>query len=945
MNLSAAGSASLAHPRFSKLRGALLASAVGLAVPGAALAQEGPEEEAATTEPEIVVTGEISRTIESSLAAKRSLDVIGDAIVGDEIGDLPDLSVAETLERIVGVTSDRFKGGASELSIRGLGAFLGASFLNGREISSGSDGRDVNFGQFPSELVNGAIIYKSQQASFIEGGVSGIIELQTLKPLEYGKRRLQIQALSGFSEYEDRVTDGNPFNYRLTASYVDQFKLGDGEIGIAIGGQLRRDTAPEDIYTSSSTYRPCNTIEGVDQSNNCAFDTDADGNPIGASDTYFVSNQHIFRAQATEADRDAVMATIQLAPTSNFQITFDGQYSFRDDIEERANLVIADGRRDIAPIEISPAGALLAWSGETRIENQSVWRQRTEEYIGVGAEIEWNTGPLTLVADFSYSQTQRRQDELDMRIRTNSRVLYEIDSRGLDVPSLTFTDVSAVENNTGLSFDLDNHDLYNNGARARRRLENVDDGILGLRFDATYETGGGFFESFQAGFRFADRQRIQDDGIDSTLPLVAGNYGSAGAIAARNDTFLVQDLFEGADGTNVQGLTWATWDPLALFAALTGDPDAGLPALGASTLSSQDTDVTEKTYAGYLQGNFDTEMFGVPARGNFGLRGIRTEISSIGISSALETAPGPTAGTITITEVGDPIVNVERNSFWNWLPSANLILDIADDKVLRFAAYRAIARPDAFSQSAALTFDDEADLGDLGSIINAAGNPFFEPLDSWNADVSFEWYASRTSSLSIAAYAKQLQTGVETDVTPLTIIVDGAPQEVIVGRSVNSNDKSRLLGFEIAAQHKFDFGLGFQASYNFADSDFEFEDPVVVSGLALADFTDPANIVGFSKHTANATVFYERGAFNARLAYKIRSGYFKPFRNSSNRFTRAQDFLDFSAGFDLTDNIQIRAQVLNILDEPNIFSRPTREGLSQADFSGRRYFLGLRGRF
>ncbi|WP_432201757.1 TonB-dependent receptor [Erythrobacter sp. W53] len=937
--------ASAANCNFTKFRSALLASAIAFALPSAAFAQDGAgQDEGEAAEDVIVVTGEISRTIESSLAAKRNLDVIGDAIVGDDIGDLPDLSVAETLERIVGVTSDRFKGGASELSIRGLGAFLGASFLNGREISSGSDGRDVNFGQFPSELVNGAVIYKSQQASFVEGGVSGIIELQTLKPLEYGKRRIQIQALGGFSEYEDRVTDGDPFNYRLTASYVDQFQLGDGELGIAIGGQLRRDTAPEDIYTSSSTYRPCNTIEGIDRSNNCTFSTDADGNPDGASDTYFISNQYIFRAQATEADRDAVMATIQMAPTSNFQITLDGQYSFRDDIEERANLVIADGRRDIAPIEISPTGALLAHSGETRLENQSVWRQRTEEYIGVGANIEWSTGPLTLAADFSYSQTQRRQDELDMRIRTNSRVFFELDSRGLQVPDLTLTDVSAVEDNTGLAFDLNNHDIYINGARARRRLENVDDGIFGARFDATYETDGSFFRSFQAGFRFADRQRIQDDGIDQTLSLVAG-YDDAGAIAARNDTFLVDDLFEGAEGTNVQGLSFATWDPIALFAALTGSADAGLPAAGISTLSSQDTDVTEKTYAGYVQANFDTTMFNVPARGNFGLRGIRTEVTSLGISSALETAPGPSPDTITITEVGDPIVNVEQNKFWNWLPSANLILELSDDKLLRFAAYRAIARPDAFSLSGALTFDDEADLGDLGSIVDAAGNPFLEPLSSWNADVSFEWYASRTSSLSVALYAKQLATGVETDVTPLTIVVDGAPQDVLVGRSVNSDDKSHLLGFEIAAQHKFDFGLGFQASYNFADSDFEFEDPVVVSGLALADFTDPANVVGFSKHTGNATVFYERGAFNARLAYKIRSGYFKPFRNGSNRFTRAQDFLDFSAGFDITDNIQLRAQVLNILDEPNIFSRPTLDGVAQADFSGRRYFLGVRGRF
>ncbi|RDC59109.1 hypothetical protein HME9302_00294 [Alteripontixanthobacter maritimus] len=940
------------------LKSALLLGTMSLIPQGAAMAQVGePQDtsEVLSDDPNtIIVTGEIARTIENSLEAKRQLDVIGDAIVGEDIGDLPDLSVAETLERIVGVTSDRFKGGASELSIRGLGAFLGSSYINGREVSSGSDGRDVNFGQFPSELINGAIIYKSQQASFIEGGVSGVIELQTLRPLDYGKQRIQIQALGGYSDYEDRVVDGDPFNYRLTASYVDQFKLGDGDIGIAIGGQLRRDTAPEDIYTSSSTYRPCNTIEGVDQSNNCAFDTDANGVPNGASDQfYFVSNQYIYRAQATEANRDAILGAVQYAPTPNLEINLDAQYSYRDDIEERANLVVADGRRDIVPLVISETGALLNWTGETRLENQTVYRQRTEEYVGLGGNIEWRTGPLILAIDGAYSQTKRRQDELDMRIRTNRRVLYEIDKRGLNVPNLILTDVSAVEANTGLAFDLDNHDIYDNGARARRRLENIDDEIMAFRFDATYEMGG-FIDSLQAGVRYGDRFRLHDDGIDSfnaatgefggSLPLVAG-YDSRGAIDARQDFFIVDDLYEGAD-TPIEGLTFATWDARALFAALTGGPDVGLPGDGVSTRSPDDAEVTEKTYAGYVQANFDTQFGSVPARGNVGVRVIRTDITSVGISSDLETAPDPQdPNSLIITRVGEPTVNTETNDFTNVLPSANLILELAPDKLLRLAAYRAIARPDQEALSAGLDFDNEADLGDLGSIVSASGNPFLEPLKSWNADVSFEWYAGPTTSLAIAGYAKQLSTGFRTDVTPLTLIVDGAPQQVVIGRTVNSDDKSRLLGFEVSAQHKFDFGVGFQASYNFADSNFEFPDPTVVSGNAIADFTQPANIPGYSKHTMNATAFYETSNFSARVAYKWRSDYFKPFRTTQNRFTEDQGFLDFSASYDILNNLQLRFQVLNILDEPNVFYRPTRDNLAQSDYSGTRYFLGLRGRF
>ena len=937
------------------LRSLLLASAFA-AAPGVAFAQAVPPdddadivEDALQDDNTIVVTGEISRTIENSLETKRELDVIGDAIVGEDIGDLPDLSVAETLERIVGVTSDRFKGGASELSVRGLGAFLGSSVLNGREISSGSDGRDVNYGQFPSELINGAIVYKTQQASFIEGGVSGIIELQTLRPVDYGKQRLQVQGLVGYSPYQDRVIGSGGLSSRLTASYIDQFALGDGEFGIAIGGQIRRDNAPEDIYTTSSTFRPCNTIEGQGQSNNCDFEFDTDGNATGAAGDrfYLVSNQYIYRAQATDADRDAVMGAIQWQPSPSLDINIDAQYSYRDDIEERANLVIADGRRDIVPLEVTDTGALLYWSGETRLENQTVWRQRTEEYLGLGSNIAWTNGRFVLTADAGYSETKRRQDEKDMRIRTNRRVFYELDQRGLDIPNLILTDVSAVESNTGLAFDLDNHDIYDEGARARRRLENVDDSILAFRLDGLYEMDG-FFNAFQAGARYGKRERFHDDGIDQDVDLVNG-YDSPEAIAARRGNFLVRDLYAGSDSP-MRGLTFAAWNAIPLFAALTGSDDAGLPT--GSTLSPQDTDVTEETWAGYVQANFDTTLGAMPARGNIGVRAIRTEITSVGISSALETAPGSEPGTIVVTPVGDPIVNTETNKFWNILPSANLILELNPDVLLRLAAYRAIARPDQEAMSAALSFSDD-DVDSVGRAVSASGNPFLEPLESWNADVSLEWYASKTSSLAVAAYYKSLQTGFRTDVTGLDLIVDGQSTPLTISRTVNSDDKSDLYGFEVTAQHKFDFGLGFIASYNFAESNFEFPDPTTVpirigntvSEVPLANYVQPANIPGYSKHSLNGTVFFETGPFSARLAYKWRSDYFKPFRSDANRYTEDQGFLDFSASIDLMEGVQLRLQALNILDEPNIFYRPTPDSLAETDYSGARYFIGLRGRF
>jgi len=948
-----------------RFRSLLLASGAMLALATAAQAQTPPDPDLEADE--VISTGTIQQTIEKSIDFKRSQTVVSDALIGAELGDLPDLSVAESLERIVGVTSDRFKGGASEVSIRGLGAFLGASTLNGREITSGSDGRDVNFGQFPSELVNGALVYKSQQASFIEGGVSGIIELQTLRPLDYGKKRISLQGLLGYSDYEDRVRDGDPFNERLTASYVDQFDLGGGEIGIAIGGQLRRDTAAEDIYATSSSFNVCSTISNG-SGGNCSFST-ANTNDFGSDGAYFTSNQYIYRAYATEADRDAIMGNIQWQPNDQWDINLDAQWSDRSDVEDRANLVLADGRRRITPIEVSDTGALLAWEGNTRLENQSVFRIRDEEYIGLGGTVEYTSGKWSVSADVGYSETERFQDELDMRIRTNRRVDYRMDTRNLDIPQLTLLDVSEVESNTGLTFDLDNHDIYDNGARARRRLEVNTDEILSGRLDFEREiVGDNLFNKLSFGGRVSERKRLGDDGIDSDqsngvnpFPIVNG-YGSAAVAATRLTDFIVSDLYEGADAvpTNEaqmiygQGLTFANWDSQALFAALTGDANAGLPSAGQSTLDASDTDITERIYAVYLQADFETTMGSMPVYGNIGARIVQTEIESVGfITDFVTSANANDPNNVDLNSVaGTASANVETNSFNNVLPSANIVFEIAEDKLLRFSAYSAIARPDARDLSSALLTNSDPDgFESFGDAIRAIGSPSLEVLESNNLDASFEWYPNDNSIISLAGYYKKLRTGFENATDTVTINVDGVNQGAIISRTVNNDESSDLLGFEVAVQHKFTNlggflgGFGIQAAYNYADSDFEFPDPVIQRGIAIADFTDPANISGYSKHSGNVTAFWENDDFDIRLAYKARSSYYKPFRVSQLRFTEAQDFVDASMSYDITDNLEVRAQALNLTNEPNIFYRPVRDSLAQADYSGRRYFIGLRARF
>ena len=198
----------------------LLGGVSAMSLAGVALAQDAGG--GATAVDEIVVTG-TRRTVQTSIETKRGSATIVDALTADEIGDLPALSVGEAIETITGAASHREKGGASEVSIRGLGPFLGASTFNGREATNGSGDRSVNFNQFPSELINQIKVYKTQQADLVEGGVSGLVELGTLRPLDFNRRRIQVEGKLNFNPYDERLLQPNGPGYRGTVSYVDQF--------------------------------------------------------------------------------------------------------------------------------------------------------------------------------------------------------------------------------------------------------------------------------------------------------------------------------------------------------------------------------------------------------------------------------------------------------------------------------------------------------------------------------------------------------------------------------------------------------------------------------------------------------------------------------------------------------------------------------------------------
>ncbi|HWV59222.1 MAG TPA: TonB-dependent receptor [Sphingopyxis sp.] len=948
--------------RAHTLRAALLAGAGTTLLVAAmpAMAQDAPAPQAEGEEDAIVVTG-IRETIQNSINTKREETAIVDALSADDIGDLPALSVGQAIQTITGATTHREKGDASEIALRGLGPFLSNATFNGRDATNGSGDRSVNFNQFPSELVNNIKIYKTQQASLIEGGVAGTIEIGTLRPLDFGKRRIQGEIKAQYNPYGDRIVGSGGIGWRGTLSYVDQFA--NDTIGIAIGVQRNDTNNPEETYAASTTWTACQA-DIVVANNNCneyTRDEYGEDHPF-----YLVPNAYTFR-QISEVDkRDAIFGAIQWRPSDQFNINLDVQYSDRTFVESRRDLNLSEARRSLTDVVYDENGIVQSLSGQSALESNGSELSRAEEYLGGGLSVEWQPNDrLTLTLDGSYSRTIRVEDERNVRLRTDQRDLngnlnffagpqnnnirvpytYEI-TPGSFVPTITIDP----------RFDLNNHDLFWDDARFRRDQSRRHNEIIAGRFDAGYEMDG-FLSKLSAGVRWSKMTfrdyDVRNEDFDLTSDIDEERRINN---LCRNRAFPQTGFLSAADGNGIN--SWATFDVDCLFREYTGSEDPG--AL-ADKRSPANRDVTERTLAGYIMADYDADLGNMPVRGNIGVRVVRTDVTSNGLRSEL-TIIDNGDGTIRLDTTGDFETVTIKSSNTRILPSVNAIFEVAPNTLLRVAGYRAMSRPAPSALGAGRTFQIDAD--DFTSVEEAIGNvrangsPRLKPLMSWNADAAIEWYPNKDSLLSATVYYKQFNGGFQPVVFDEEFVIDGQAVTVPVTQTRNSPDKSRIYGLELTAATRFSFlpkpldGLGAKVSYNYADSNFENQD------VNLGDQYDPetetvspgiipaAGLSGYSKHVLSAQAYYEIGPVSLQAIYNYRSKYYQDFvgGNSQLRYVGPSETVDFRASMDLMPGVSLRFEALNLFNEPKATYMPVYGSSRQYHYYGSKYFIGLRAR-
>ncbi|HSX55019.1 MAG TPA: TonB-dependent receptor [Sphingomonas sp.] len=945
----------VAVTRSARLRHALLVggSLPALLLAAPAMAQDAAPADQSSEAEDIIVTG-IRETIQTSIQAKRNSDTIVDTVSSKEIGELPGQSVGEVIATITGATIDRANYGPTEVSIRGLGSGLSMTTFNGREATNGSGDRAVNFGQFPSELFNAIKIYKTQQANLIEGGVAGLIEMETRKPLDYGRRNIQVEAKANFNPYQDRITGEGAWGWRGTASYIDQFKIGGlGELGISVGVQRNDVNDPVERFYTSSTWFTCNAA--VVSTTNCTEVTRQQGN--SGTPFYHASNSYLYRQMTTADRRDAVFAAVQWQPSPTLDINFDVQYSRRDYSEKRNDFGTAEGRYNLRNVVIGDNHEMLSADGSATMQTISGLFERDERYLGLGGNIEWKASDrLTVSIDGAYSRTRRLDITRQVRLRTdpfnifgvrtainNQRIPYHVDMTQGYLPVFTYD----------ARFDPRDHALFSDDTRLTRSQDGRTDEIWSLRADATYKLDG-FIERIDVGGRWASRKFFgysNDVNIDQADLAVDRNVNLACRTAFPQRGFL-------SDASSPSIGSYATFDVLCQFRNYLGTED---PGNSGDLRAVENAQVTEKTYAGYAMATYSGQLGNLPFRGNFGVRAVRTEVTSDGLRADLDVVPG-TDGSIRLVANGNFSPVQISSSSMRWLPSFNAIFDLSDKMRLRTGIYRAMSRPapSALGAGRQITLETGTGYTDVTDAINsiiATGSPRLKPTMSWNADAALEYYANKETLLAATLYFKRFTGGLMPIITDEQFNIGGTNYTVPVTQTTNSDEQSDLYGIELTATNRFTWlpgplsGLGAKLSYNYAWSNFttqdiRYGDVIDASGNVTPGLIPAAGLSGYSKHVFSAQAFYELGPVSIQGIYRYRSRYYQAFtsNNTQLRYIEGNNTFDLTTSFRINRQIDFRLQALNLFNEPRIEYMPVAGSTRNVEFYGPQYFMSVRVR-
>lgn len=956
------------------------ASAIALGAPAVAQAQTTTPAPAPAAEPEtadIVITG-FRASLENALNAKRNSNLIIESITAEDIGKFPDQNITESLQRLPGIQIDRENGQGTKVRIRGLDQNVtvlnGESFVTGLEIfkvGEGSFTRDSSLEGVPSDLIGGVDVYKSPNATLLEGGLGGVIDLKTRNPLNL-KRGLTVAG-------NVRANKGSDISgWKPTGSVVASYNFND-KLGVIASFSYDATNDHHDVL-------------GGENRGNWAFTNRIDSATVG---NYYAPEYRYI------TDRDQYRR--------RWGATFGINFRPTDTLEMSANYFHSSLKVDTREASLKfpfSQGEALGLTGANTIDSNGVlisgtMRAQSAEAISVVDEtnitsdnvqfgVKWKNDTNLRASFFA---TWSRAD-LNREVANNDVRYTQYGVRGLTggsngVPGVGGPGNPAAPATFNFTYQNGAFPVFGLGAGTSPTLfSNPANGYFkshwafgdrskvdgnSLRADFAYDADSSKTNTItlSAGFRYGQRTVAFTSGrylADYSKKCVTGTGGAtqcevdSTAIAAANRDPNYQYNWtpygyfqDGAVGfkscelpainaalrpngcTNRFGDSPALITPYQTFTSAASrveavlnshfpggtllvqdrsqmtNPLAWIQALYPSTPFKffndplQTFNVKEETKTGYLMADLGGKDD--PYHVNFGVRIVNTTLS---VDQNQGTANPTYWGTDSWNGVlKDYQTTTTRRSYTDFLPSLNAVANIGDGQKVRFSAARVVARQNLFDlgRGFATDFTRNATTNLFTFTGGSRGNAALDPYRAFQFDLTYERYFGRQGLISVAGFWKEVDSFIRTDTVSVFVNDQAGGRAGPVSQPVNGKG-GRVRGFEFAAQYAFDFGLGFNANYTFSDTKTDGKN----------DFDAALPLPGVSKHSFNGQIYFEKAGFAARLSYSWRSkAYLGNFGFGDGAVTRTLGIwgnsygqLDGQISYDINKNVGVFVEAVNL---------------------------------
>ena len=845
-------------------------------------------------------------SLQKALITKRASAGAVDTILAEDIADFPDQNLAESLQRIPGIAISRDAGQGREITVRGLNSSFTRVQLNGMQAQSLSAGpggvrksRAFDFNVFASELFSQLTVHKTSSAEIEEGTLGATVDLTTGRPFDFNDN---VTAINVQGTYNDQSEEADPRLSALT-SYTND----DRSFGVLVSASF-----------SSQLISNVGSDTGRWEDDGFCTDSSCLGTQDEDLSSYWHPRFPRFADKTHELDRTGITASVQFAPSDDTTVTVDALYSkieaqrlepFMQAISLARTNSSGVGQTYLTDYTIDGNDSIIAATAhdvDIRSENfESNWESEFTQFsvdvehhfnddlkvnllVGTSESVLDNRETTIIYEHFSVNDSRRTLDYAD----STSAVTYDFTNQMS--PTMSYSFDTANPANWELSEYRDRiYDAKSSYDNARADFEYILNDAITLKGGVTYKD---YLYSI-AGSR-ADGTFASADAADGTVDNVA--FGISNVVTAADGNvvnFGGQSFFMADNAQLPQFLASGGWS----YAPRGGDTYA----------------VSEENLSYFLQADFFYPIGDMDLRGNAGVRYATTDVESTGLVN------------------GDP--TSVKNDYSDTLPSLNLALDVTEDVVLRASYADVMSRPGLSTLSPGGSVDPF-------NLTVSYGNPFIDPFRATNYDLSAEYYFDEGALLSLAYFIKDIESFPTSETVTLNWQEVGLPDSVLGGQAniVNNSDfevrrsinggGGKLDGYEVQYQQKLDFLPGPQWVQNFG----------VLANMTFVDAD--VNLTGQSDRSSNFTVYWEDEVFSARISMANRSEFTTSFNSNPNkqRYVDGTTHIDFSASYNVSENLKISIEGINLTDEPIVAMVSPNVGgrVWNVTQTGRQFFIG-----